>query len=48
MRLWLRDEVDKLEGFLRSFLSVIARRAETEIDYVMPGYTHLQRAQPIR
>lgn len=48
MRLWLRDELDKLEGFLKSFLSVIARRAESEIDYVMPGYTHLQRAQPIR
>lgn len=48
MRLWLRDELDKLEAFLKSFLSVIAKRAESEIDYVMPGYTHLQRAQPIR
>lgn len=48
MRLWLRDELDKLEGYLVSFLRVIARRSEAEVDYLMPGYTHLQRAQPIR
>ena len=48
MRLWLRDELRKIEGFLVDFLKVIAARAEKEIDYVMPGYTHLQRAQPIR
>ncbi|KAL3427697.1 arginine-10 [Phlyctema vagabunda] len=48
MRLWLRDELRKIEGFLIDFLNVVAARAEKEIDYVMPGYTHLQRAQPIR
>jgi argininosuccinate lyase len=48
MRMWLRDEMRKLEGYLVSFLRVIAQRAEQEIDFVMPGYTHLQRAQPIR
>ncbi|KAL1855913.1 argininosuccinate lyase [Diaporthe australafricana] len=48
MRLWLRDKLDKLEAHLKSFLPIIAKRAEFEIDYVMPGYTHLQRAQPIR
>ncbi|SPO05350.1 probable argininosuccinate lyase [Cephalotrichum gorgonifer] len=48
MRMWLRDELRKLEEYLVSFLGVIARRAESEVDYVMPGYTHLQRAQPIR
>ena len=48
MRLWLRDQLEKLEGFLVDFLKVIAARAEKEIDHVMPGYTHLQRAQPIR
>ncbi|GJC81568.1 argininosuccinate lyase [Colletotrichum liriopes] len=41
----LRDELHKLEG---SFLRVTAARAEKEIDYIMPGYTHLQRAQPVR
>jgi len=48
MRLWLRDQLEKLEEYLVDFLKVIAARAEKEIDHVMPGYTHLQRAQPIR
>jgi argininosuccinate lyase len=48
MRLWLRDQLDRLEGYLIEFLKVIAARAEKEIEAVMPGYTHLQRAQPIR
>lgn len=48
MRMWLRDELHKIEDFLVSFLNVIAQRAESEIDILMPGYTHLQRAQPIR
>jgi argininosuccinate lyase len=33
---------------MKEFLQVTAARAEQEIEYVMPGYTHLQRAQPIR
>jgi len=37
-----------LEGYLIDFLKVIAARAEADIEHVMPGYTHLQRAQPIR
>lgn len=48
MRMWLRDELRNLEKYLIDFLKVIASRAESEIDFVMPGYTHLQRAQPIR
>ncbi|TFB04258.1 putative argininosuccinate lyase [Trichoderma ghanense] len=48
MRMWLRDELRQIEQHLINFLNVIAARAEQEIDYVMPGYTHLQRAQPIR
>lgn len=48
MRMWLRDELRKIENFLVEFLKVIANRAEAEIEHVMPGYTHLQRAQPVR
>lgn len=48
MRLWLRDELKTMEGYLIDLLKVIAARAEKEIDHIMPGYTHLQRAQPIR
>ena len=48
MRLWLRDELKKLESWLSDLLKIITERASNEIDVVMPGYTHLQRAQPIR
>jgi len=48
MRMWLRDELRTIEEHLKAFLNVIAARSEKEIDHVMPGYTHLQRAQPIR
>ena len=48
MRLWLREQLEQIEGYLTELLKVIASRAEQEIEHVMPGYTHLQRAQPIR
>lgn len=48
MRLWLRKQLQQLEAYLVDLLKVVASRAEQEIEYVMPGYTHLQRAQPIR
>jgi argininosuccinate lyase len=48
MRMWLRDELRKIEGHLVALLGVVAGRAEREVDLVMPGYTHLQRAQPVR
>ncbi|CAL3967561.1 hypothetical protein PZA11_003826 [Diplocarpon coronariae] len=48
MRLWLRDELRAIESHLVDFLKVMTARAEQEVDVIMPGYTHLQRAQPIR
>ncbi|KAI8320005.1 argininosuccinate lyase [Martensiomyces pterosporus] len=48
MRLWLREEVEKLIGFLRELVGALVHRAEVDVDVLMPGYTHLQRAQPIR
>ena len=48
MRLWLRDQLKEVEEWLVGFLEVVAGRAEKEIEFVMPGYTHMQRAQPIR
>jgi argininosuccinate lyase len=48
MRLWLRDELRKLDGYLSDLVKVAVSRAEREIDYLMPGYTHLQKAQPVR
>lgn len=48
MRLYVRDELKKLASYLKSFIETMIKRAEREIDILMPGYTHLQRAQPIR
>ncbi len=47
IRLYLRDECDELIALLKSFAETIAEKAEEYHDTVMPGYTHLQRAQPI-
>lgn len=48
MRMWLRDELTKLEDYLINLLRTFTGRAEQDIEYLMPGYTHLQKAQPIR
>ncbi|KEZ42472.1 hypothetical protein SAPIO_CDS5679 [Scedosporium apiospermum] len=48
MRMWLRDRIREIDSQLVAFLITLLTRAESEIDYIMPGYTHLQRAQPVR
>ncbi|RBQ70304.1 hypothetical protein FVER14953_20811 [Fusarium verticillioides] len=48
LRLWVRTQLDDLSEQLRTTLAVCAARAKTEIDVLMPGYTHFQRAQPVR
>lgn len=46
-RLWVMGAIDELDERLRSFQETLVRLAEAHRDVVMPGYTHLQRAQPI-
>lgn len=48
MRLYVREELARVRALLVSLIGVLIARAENEIDVLMPGYTHLQRAQPIR
>ncbi|MEZ4677750.1 MAG: argininosuccinate lyase [Caldilineaceae bacterium] len=48
VRLWLRKAIRGLRGHVRELIRVAVDRAEQEIDILMPGYTHLQPAQPIR
>ncbi|KAF4615398.1 hypothetical protein D9613_002670 [Agrocybe pediades] len=48
MRLWLLDEVKEAEKDLKALVSVLVERADSEKEYILPGYTHLQRGQPIR
>ncbi len=47
IRLYLREQVDSLIGQLETLLSSLIDLAEREADTLMPGYTHLQVAQPI-
>lgn len=48
MRIWLMDETAKVDKCLSDLLTVMVTRAEKETDAILPGYTHLQRAQPVR
>ena len=47
LRLWLRDAIDHLSARLKQTQAAILDLAEKESDTVLPGYTHMQRAQPI-
>jgi argininosuccinate lyase len=48
MKLWLRTHLKELGNTVRSLIKVIVDRSSHEVDIMMPGYTHLQRAQPVR
>jgi len=47
LRLWLRAECDSLDGAVRRLQQALVALATRYRDAIMPGYTHLQRAQPI-
>lgn len=47
LRLYLLDECEKISDSLVAFVKIIAQKAKENYDAVMPGYTHLQRAQPV-
>ena len=47
VRLYLRDETAALDKAAYALQDVILDKAERHIDVIMPGYTHLQRAQPV-
>jgi argininosuccinate lyase len=47
LRLWLRDEIDRCAEALRGVQAALLDLAESHADAVLPGYTHLQRAQPV-
>ncbi len=46
-RLYIRDRLDEFDGALASLLRELAAKAETHAAVVMPGFTHLQPAQPV-
>jgi len=47
IRLWLRDEINELTDALIRFQKALLDLAEAEADTILPGFTHLQTAQPI-
>lgn len=46
-RLWIRDSIDALDAGLRAFQQALVAQAEAHADTIMPGFTHLQGAQPV-
>jgi len=47
LRMYLRDEVGEITGLVKAVVQAILDQAEKNLGVIMPGYTHLQRAQPI-
>ncbi|AKL91380.1 argininosuccinate lyase [Staphylococcus capitis] len=47
MHLYTKEEVQNIIELIKSFQNEIIKLAEEHVDTIMPGYTHLQRAQPI-
>lgn len=47
IRLYLRDEIKEIRLLIKQLIETLCKIAEQHADTIMPGYTHLQRAQPI-
>ena len=47
IRMYLRDETNEIESLLRELIEKITQKAQENKAAIMPGYTHLQRAQPV-
>ncbi len=47
VRLWLRDAVDRIQALIRDARAALLDQAELHADTIMPGFTHLQAAQPV-
>ena len=47
MRLWTRDAIDRIDGCLLDLQRAFVGRCDADADVILPGYTHMQRAQPV-
>lgn len=47
IRLWLRHEIDQIDELMTRLLHVLADHAEKYAETIMPGFTHMQNAQPV-
>jgi argininosuccinate lyase len=48
IRLYLKDQIEQIQDLIEQLEKVLLNLGQEQIDIIMPGYTHLQRAQPIR
>lgn len=46
-RLWIRDAIDRLDGLLANLQRAFVDRCDRDHGVILPGYTHMQRAQPV-
>jgi len=47
IRMYIRDEIADIQSLVRALIDALLTIADAHVDTIMPGYTHLQRAQPI-
>ena len=47
IRMYLRNEIDEITALVKELIAAVTAKAEEYYDAIVPGYTHLQRAQPI-
>jgi argininosuccinate lyase len=47
LRLWVRDAIDQIDRLLVELQRAFVGRCDGDFDVILPGYTHLQRAQPV-
>ena len=47
LRMYLREEIDEISSLVKAVLEAVLAQAEANKEVILPGYTHLQRAQPI-
>jgi argininosuccinate lyase len=47
LRLWVRDALDRIDARILNLQTAFVDRCDADFDVILPGYTHLQRAQPV-
>ncbi len=47
VKLWTRDALDRVDGRIKTLQIALVKSAERHRDLILPGYTHMQRAQPV-
>ena len=47
IRMYLKEGINEIKSMLISLMEVLTKKAENNLDTILPGYTHLQRAQPV-